>query len=115
MPRCNSEAMSMRLGEIAFHVAPDAHAVVIPDQVGWHGSAELVVPFNIILLSLPPRCPELNPVENVWQFMRDNWLSSGIFKSYDDIVDPCCFAWNDLVNQAWRIKSIGMRQWAHGS
>ena len=73
------------------------------------------VPFNIILLSLPPRCPELNPVENVWQFMRDNWLSSGIFKSYDDIVDPCCFAWNDLVNQAWRIKSIGMRQWAHGS
>jgi hypothetical protein len=115
MPRCNSEAMSMHLEEIAFHVAPGAHAVVILDQAGWHGSAELVVPSNITLLPLPPRCPELNPVENVWQFMRDNWLSNRIFKSYNDIVDHCCFAWNNLVNQPWRIMSIGMRQWAHGS
>jgi transposase len=105
----------MHLEEIAFHVAPSAHAVVILDQAGWHGSAELVVPSNITLLPLPPRCPELNPVENVWQFMRDNWLSNRIFKSYDDIVDHCCFAWNNLVNQPWRIMSIGMRQWAHGS
>jgi transposase len=105
----------MHLEEIAFHVAPGAHAVVILDQAGWHGSAELVVPSNITLLPLPPRCPELSPVENVWQFMRDNWLSNRIFKSYDDIVDHCCFAWNNLVNQPWRIMSIGMRQWAHGS
>ena len=63
----------------------------------------------------PAKCPELNPVENVWQFMRDNWLSNRIFKSYDDIVDHCCFAWNNLVNQPWRIMSIGMLQWAHGS
>ncbi|ARU15825.1 transposase [Croceicoccus marinus] len=114
MPRCNSEAMSMHLEEIAFHVAPGAHAVLLLDQAGWHGSAELVVPANITLMPLPPRCPELNPVENVWQFMRDNWLSNRIFKSYDDIVDHCCFAWNKLVDQPWRIMSIGMRQWAHG-
>jgi len=62
----------MHLEEIAFHVAPGAHAVLILDQAGWHSSAELVVPDNITLLPLPPRCPELNPVENVWQFMRDN-------------------------------------------
>ena len=74
----------MHLEEIAFHVAPGAHAVVILDQAGWHGSAELVVPFNITLMPLPPRCPELNPVENVWQFMRENWLSNRIYKSYDD-------------------------------
>jgi transposase len=53
----------MHLEEIAFHVAPGAHAVLILDQAGWHGSAELVVPSNITLLPLPPRCPELNPVE----------------------------------------------------
>ena len=105
----------MHLEEIAFHVAPGAHAVVLLDQAGWHGSAELAVPPNITLMPLPPRCPELNPVENVWQFMRDNWLSNRIFKSYDDIVDHCCFAWNNLVNQPWRIMCIGMRQWAHGS
>ena len=113
MPRCNSEAMGMHLEEIAFHIAPGAHAVLILDQAGWHASAALMIPANITLLSLPPKCPELNPVENVWQFMRDNWLSNRIFTSYDDIVDHCCFAWNHLVDQPWRIMSIGLRQWAH--
>jgi hypothetical protein len=50
----------------------------------------------------------------VWQFVRDNWLSNRIFKSYDDLVDHCCAAWNKLVDQPWRIMSIGLRQWAHG-
>jgi len=85
----------MHLEEIAVHVAPGAHAVVLLDQAGWHASAELVVPPNMTLMPLPPRCPELNPVENVWQFMRDNWLSNRIFKSYEDIVQECCQAWNN--------------------
>ena len=63
----------MHLKEIAYHVAPGAHAVLLLDQAGWHGSAELIVPNNITLMPLPPRCPELNPVENVWQFMRDRY------------------------------------------
>lgn len=104
----------MHLEEIAFHVAPGAHAVVLLDQAGWHGANDLAVPPNITLLPLPPRCPELNPVENLWQFMRDNWLSNRIFKSYDDIVDHCCHAWNKLADQPWRIMTIGLRQWAHG-
>jgi hypothetical protein len=57
--------------------------------------------------------PELNPVENVWQFLRDNWLSNRVFKSYEDLVDHCCEAWNKLVDQPWRIMTIGLRQWAH--
>ncbi len=114
MPRCNIETMGMHLAEIAFHVARGAHAVLILDQAGSHASAALVVPANITLLPLPPKCPELNPVENVWQFMHDNWLSNRIFKSYDDIVEHCCFAWNKLVDRPWRIMSIGLRQWAHG-
>lgn len=73
------------------------------------------MPSNITLIPLPPRCPELNQVEkNVWQFRRDNWLSNRIFKSYDDIVEHCCFAGNQLVEQPWRIMSLGLRQWAHG-
>ncbi len=103
----------MHLEEIAFHVAPRAHAVVLLDQAGWHSSVELVVPPNITLMPLPPRCPELNPVENVWQFMRDNWLSNRIFKSYDDVVDHCCHAWNKLADQPWRIMTLGLRNWAH--
>jgi putative transposase len=66
-------------------------------------------------LALPAKSPELNPTENIWQFMRDNWLSNPIFRSYDDILDHCCHAWNKLVDQPWTIMSIGMRDWAHRS
>jgi hypothetical protein len=45
--------------------------------------------------------------------MRDNWLSNRIFKSYDDVVDHCCFAWNKLADQLWRIMTLGLRTWAH--
>ena len=100
--------------QISAAVAPGAHAVLILDQAGWHLSAGLVIPANITLLPLPAKCPELNPVENVWQFMRDNWLSNRIFKSYDDILDHHCCAWNRLIDQPWRIMSSGLRQWAHG-
>ena len=77
-------------------------------------SNRLIVPPNMTLLPLPPKCPELNPTENIWEFMRDNWLSNRVFKSYDDIVDHCCEAWNELVDQPWPIMSIGLRDWAHG-
>jgi transposase len=88
--------------------------MAILDQAGWHLSAGLVIPANITLLSLPAKCPELDPVENVWQFIRDNWLSNRIFQSYDDALEHCCFACNRLADQPWRIMSIGLRQWAHG-
>jgi hypothetical protein len=55
--------MNLHLAEIATQVAPGAHAVLILDQAGWHLSGRLVVPPNITLLLLPPKCPELNPVE----------------------------------------------------
>ena len=96
-------------------VAPGAQAIVLLDQAGWHVSKKLPVPGNITLLPLPSKSPELNPVENIWQFMRDNWLSNRIFKSYDDIVDHCCFAWNKLIDMPWKIISIGTREWAYRS
>jgi len=113
MPYCDTPAMQAHLQEISAAVAPGAHAILILDQAGWHLSGRLVVPDNITLLPLPPRSPELNPVENVWQFLRDNWLSNRVFRSYDDIVAHCCEAWNELMDQPWRITSIGRRTWAH--
>ncbi len=114
MPYCNSDAMDHHLAEISEAVDDNAHAVVLLDQAGWHTTKKLNIPENITLMPLPPRAPELNPVENIWQFMRDNWLSNTVFKSYDDIVDHCCFAWNRLIDQPWTIISIGTRKWAHG-
>jgi len=113
LPRCNTQAMTEHLREISTVIDPGCHAVLMLDQAGWHSSAQLDIPANITLLPLPPRAPELNPAENVWQFMRDNWLSNRVFASYDDIVDHCCHAWNKLVEQPWKIMSIGLRQWAH--
>jgi hypothetical protein len=114
LPRCNTEAMTLHLAEISARVAPGCHAVLVVDQAGWHLSAGLVVPANITIVPLPAKCPELNPQENVWQFLRDNWLSNRVFTSYDNIVDHCCFAWNKLVEEPWTIMSIGQRDWANG-
>ena len=121
IPWCDTSAMAAHLAKISAAVDPGAQAVPILDQAGWH------MPANITLLPLPPRSPELNPasrrskaiacrptVENVWQFMRDNWLSNRVFQSNDDIVALCCDAWNNLIDRPWKIMSIGMRQWAHG-
>jgi transposase len=115
LPFCNTATMALHLQEISQAVAPDAHAVVLADQAGWHLTAKLAVPDNITIVPLPPRSPELNPVENVWQYMRDNWLSNRVFETYDDILAHCCDAWNKLVDRPWMIMSIGKRQWAHRS
>ena len=106
--------MNQHLIEISRNVADDGHAILIMDQAGWHMSNNLIVPENITILPLPPKSPELNPVENIWQFMRDNWLSNRVFKSYEDIVDHCCYAWRTLQDRPWNIMSIGRRQWVKG-
>jgi transposase len=115
LPRCDTEALNLPLAEIAKHVAQGAHAVLILDQAGWHLSGRLAVPDNITIVPLPLKCPEFNPRENIWQFMRDNWLSNRIFKSCEDILDHCCYAWNKLIEQRRKIMSIGTREWLSGS
>ena len=105
--------MNLHPGEISAAVARGSHAILLPDQAGWHGSGALIVPTDITLLPLPPKCPERDPVENIRPFMRDNWLSNRIFKSYADILDHCGLAWNRLVDRPSRITSIGPRSWAH--
>src|SRR5918999_1241522 len=75
LPYVNTDAMHLHLQEISRHVAPGAHAVLVLDGAGWHSAAALVVPANLTLLPLPPKSPELNPVENVWEYLRQNQLS----------------------------------------
>jgi len=74
LPRCNSEAISLHSAEISRSVAPHAHAVLMTGSAGWRSPHNVIEPDNITLLTLPPCAPERHPVENVWQFMRDNWL-----------------------------------------
>ena len=93
LPRCTTEGMTLHLKEISQAVTPGAHALVLVDQAGWHQSKKLVVPANITLMPLPAKAPELNPVENIWQFLRENWISNRIFSSYGDIVRHITRRW----------------------
>src|SRR5271165_2110504 len=113
LPFADTEAMQLHLEEISRHVAEGAHAVLLLDRAGWHTTGKLDMPHNITLIFLPSRAPELNPQENIWQFMRGNWLSNLVFDTYDDIIAAACDAWRKLIAQPETITSIGMRQWAH--
>jgi len=113
LPFANAEMMNLHLAEIGTRVTPGAHAVLTIDGAGWHQLGDkLRVPANVTLLHLPPYSPELNPVENVWAYLRGNKLSNRVFDSYEAIVDACCDAWNWLMNQPERVTSIGSREWA---
>jgi transposase len=113
MPTVNTEAMNEHLKEISTQVAPGAHAVLVPDGAGWHQTGgRLSVPDNITLPHLPPYAPELNPVENVWRYLRANKLCNLVWDNYDAIVEACRAAWEFLINDPDRIRSIGTREWA---
>ena len=112
LPEVNVDAMNIHLAEISRCVTQGAHAVLVLDGAGWHTSPRLRLPENISLLPLPRYAPELNPVENVWQFLRQNLLSHRAWDSYDAIVDACCHAWSTLMTMPEQIASITRRSWA---
>jgi transposase len=112
-PSINSEAMSVHLAEIGKQGGAGSHAVLVCDGAAWHQAGQrLTVPKNLTLLRLPPYSPELNPIENVWQYLRANKLSRRIWQSYDDIVHACCDAWNWLSADTVRVSSITTRNGA---
>ena len=112
LPYANTEAMNRHLVEISRQVKAGAHAVLVLDGAGWHGAAGLAIPENITLLPLPRYSPELNPVENVWQYLRQNQLSLRVWPDYTAIVASCCQAWNALMKMPDRLASITRREWA---
>ncbi len=111
MPYADTRAMELHLEEISLNVANGAHAIVIMDGAGWHTTGKLQVPDNISPLILPPYSPELNPVENIWQYLRQNWLSNRVFKDYDHLLDATCMAWNNLCDIPGKISQITKRSW----
>ena len=112
LPHANTDAMTLHLVEVSRSVTAGAHAVLVCDGAGWHQTGgRLQVPDNITLLHLPPYSPELNPVENVWEYLRANKLSNSVFDTYDTIVDRCCAAWNWLTETPDRIRSVAAAPW----
>ena len=89
--------------------------VVILDNVAFHKSPRaeaLVRKRGAWLLFLPPYSPELNPIVNLFQFLKHNFLNARVYDTYEDIVEACCRAWNSLLNIEGNLKSITTRSWA---
>ena len=112
LPKADTAAMQMHLDEISLAVASGSHGVVLMDRAGWHTTKKLAVPENLTIILLPSYSPELNSAENVWQYLRQNWLSNRVFDSYDAILNAACEAWNNLMALPDKIRSIGWRDWA---
>jgi hypothetical protein len=112
LPCVGAAAMQAMLDELSAAVAPNAHAVVLMDRAGWHIAKDLAVPANLTPLFLPAYSPELNAIERVWLYLRERFLSHRLWPAHDDILDACCAAWNALLAEAGRIRSLCSLDWA---
>jgi transposase len=110
-PFSNSEIMREHLALISKATASDRHAVVIMDGASWH-QHYLANDFdNLSIIKLPPYSPELNPVEQVWQWMRQNEIANRCFDGYEDIVNQCEKAWNRFREDKCRVTKPCYRDW----
>ncbi len=112
LPCANAEAMNLHLEEISKRVAAGAHAVLVLDGAGYYQEATLELPQNITLLPLPAYSPELNPVENIWAYLRGNKLANTVYETYHEIIDKACEAWMFFADDKQRVVSIATREWA---
>ena len=115
LPHADTWAMQQHIDATAKHVAPGSHGVMLLDNAGWHRTKKLKWPENLSPLFIPPGCPELNAHENIWQYLRQTYLSNRVFKTYKDIVDAASDAWTKLLAEGGRIASIATRSWAISS
>jgi hypothetical protein len=107
-PHVNVGTMNVFLRMLSREViqsgSADDVAVVIMDQAGWHVSRRLIVPDNIRILLLPPYSPELNPVENLWHWIKSHHTSNRTYADYDDLLDGVGDAWRSLTRK--RLRSL---------
>ena len=101
--------MALHIEQISMVVPAGRHALVIVDGASWHGSKLNM--HNVTLIKLPPYAPELNPVEQIWHWLRQRKLANRSFKSYEEIVDVSCEAWNFFTEQADLINTMCTRKW----
>jgi DDE superfamily endonuclease len=111
LPYADTAAMQVFLGRFAETIAADEPAVMVLDQAGWHGANALAVPASITLVPLPSYSPELNPVERVWLYLKERFLSQRLLDDYGAIVEAACTAWNRLMAETGRIQPLCPYPW----
>jgi transposase len=111
LPYVNTEAMQLFLDRFSATIGEDEHVAMVLDRAGWHGAKALVVPENITFVPLPPYSPELNPVERVWLYLKERFLSHRLHADYDAISEAASQAWNRLAAEAGRLNSLCSCPW----
>ena len=109
-PYVSKDIMRQHLMQISQKTKPGRHAVVVMDGAGWH--QEFHGRSNVSLLKIPPYSPELNPCEQVWQYIKDKWLKNRCYSDYDDILEVATEAWTNFTTEEGRIQSLCSRDWA---
>ena len=107
----NKDMMTKHLQQISQKTDPERFAVVIMDGASWHQNDLTNSIENVSIIRLPPYSPELNPIEQVWAWLRQHHLANRCFRNYLDIVDACEVAWNDFISDVGRVKSMCYRKW----
>jgi transposase len=110
LPHVNSVCMQVFLDEVAARY-PHEHIIMVLDGAGWHRSHLLKLPSNLHLLSLPPYSPELNPVEILWDEVRENYFHNRLFNSLDALEDQLELALSALEQDPVRVYSITGWNW----
>ena len=111
MPYVNKDIMHAHLKQISMNTPEDRHAVIIMDGAGWHTEDLAININNVSIIKLPPYSPELNPIEQVWSWLRQHHLANRCFNGYESIVDAVCDAWNDFVSDSQRVIKMCTRDW----
>lgn len=110
MPYANTDCMNVFLSELS-KTYPEDHILLILDNAAWHCSSTLVIPGNIELYPLLPYTPELNPIEMIWDEVREKGFRNEIFRSLEAVIDRLCSTVKALCEEPERIASITKRQW----
>ena len=110
LPNANTAFMNLHIDEIFRSIAEDRHALILMDGAGWQQAS--LNRDNVTIMKIPPYSPELNPCEQVWQYIKDKWLKNRCYADYDDILGVATEAWTNFTTEQGRIQSLCSRDWA---
>ena len=111
LPEVHTGTMQAFLDHFAQTIPETDHVALFLDRAGWHGATALKVPDSITLVPLPAYSPELNPVERIWEYLKERYLSHRLLDDYDAIVEAACRAWNKLTAETGRLTSLTWLPW----
>ena len=105
-PAINTGTMNVFLEQFSRELPADVHAVMVLDRAGFHTAGSLNVPANVTLVHLPPKSPELNPVENLWHYLRSHYWANRFYKTWEDLREAAADAWRRVCLVAELVKTV---------